>query len=371
MYLKSPLVALLIATFLAGCGGGGSSNGTAPPTVGGSGTSATSATGTSATSGADATALQATDATALQISVPAPTYATASLALSAFNAMNTARQTYWIGLLAQNSKVDLAATNHAQYELGRYQAADYAHLGHYEDPAQPGYTGVRPTDRVIAAGYQPSGVGESYTDFIVVDGVASDPGVTAVNVLLSGPYHRFGMLSAFRDVGIGVASMRFSGEGGVHQFVTIDYGIAKDAQQQLPQSTWVGVWPAANATQVLYSFAGETPNPIPVNNGACAGYPVSVQVRNDLTLNTSTFTLTEVPTNTPVSVQLSTAATDANPAYATSNSAYIIPYQPLKLGTQYQAHFVGSTSDGRSIDKTWTFTTMTSNVKMIYGCNPS
>lgn len=355
MHLKSPAVVLLIAMLLAACGGGGSSNGTALPAVGNSGTSVTSAT----------------DVTALQNSVSAPTYATASFALSACNAMNTARQAYGVGLLSQNTRLDFAATNHAQYELGRWQAADYAQVGHYEDPAQPGYTGVGPTDRVIAAGYQPSGVGESYTDFIVVDGVASDPGETAVNVLLSGPYHRFGMLSAFRDVGIGVASMRFSGEGGVHQFVTIDYGTAKDAQQQLPQSTWVGIWPAANATQVLYSFAGETPNPIPVNNGACAGYPVSVQVRNDLTLNTSAFTLTEAPTNMPVSVQLSTAATDANPAFATSNSAYIIPYQPLKLGTQYQAHFVGSTSDGRSIDKTWTFTTMTSNVKMIYGCNPS
>jgi hypothetical protein len=132
----------------------------------------------------------------------------------------------------------------------------------------------------------------------------------------------------------------------------------------------VGLWPLDNATDVLYSFATETPHPIPVLKGACGGYPVSFQVRDDQVLATTSFTLTEAVSGAAVAVQLSTKQTDVNPDYAQSNTAYIIPLKPLKLNTRYTAHFVGM-RDGTPINKMWSFTTMAQNVRWIYGCNPS
>lgn len=96
---------------------------------------------------------------------------------------------------------------------------------------------------------------------------------------------------------------------------------------------------------------------------------MSLQVKNGTTLAVTTFTLTDA-SGAAVNVQLATPTVDANPAYARSNSAYIIPFVPLKLATKYTAHFVGS-QNGIAIDKTWSFTTRSDNSKMIYGCDPS
>lgn len=356
--MKTRLIALsLLSTLtLAGCGGGGGGAVSTNPGGGSNG-------------GGQQPPPPPVDQNALQTSVAAATYAAGSSQLSAFTALNTARQAYGVGLLAQNAKIDVAASNHAQYVSQRWGAKDFANTGHTEDSTKPGYTGVGFTDRIAGAGYSASAVGEVLTTFISVDGVTSDAGSVAVNTLLSGPYHRMALLDSMRDVGIADANARFAGEGGLNHTFVIDMGTAQGAQPQLPASGWVGVWPMANATDVMYAFAGESPDPIPVNNGACAGYPVSLQVLPSLQLTTTAFTLVD-GTGAAVAVQLSTSATDKNPGFARGNSAYIIPFKPLKLGTKYTAHFVG-TAGTTAIDKTWSFTTTTQNTKMVYGCDPS
>jgi uncharacterized protein YkwD len=337
------------AVFLVACGGGGGSttvpvtptNPTAPPVV--------------------------VDQNALQNSAGTSTYS--GVFLSAYNTLNSARLAYGVGALNQNGKLDTAALNHAKYVTLRWAAKDFTNTGHVEDASKPGFTGVNPSDRISFAGYAAVGTGEAMTTFIAVDGVQSDPGVTAINNLLSGPYHRFALFDGYRDLGVGDSSDRFAGEGGVNHTVVLNMAVAQGMQNQLPSQSWVGVWPLDNAVDVRYGFAGETPNPIPANNGACAGYPVSVQVRGGQTLSTTSFTMTDAG-GAAVSVQLSTAATDANPAQARANSAYIIPFKPLKLNTKYTAHFVGN-ANGVAIDKTWSFTTTSQNQKMIFGCDPS
>lgn len=363
MKTKHTLISICCATFVSACGGGGSAavGNTAPTTP------------TTCANGAldypTCSAPVKPDPNALQDTVPSAIYATGTLAASAYSTLNSARQAYGTGLLAQNVKLDIAAGNHAKYASQRYGEADFADTGHTENVSKSGYTGVNPVDRMAYAGYVATVVGEDMTTFISVDGVSSDPGVVAVNTLLSGPYHRFGLFDGNRDVGIGNVAARFSGEGGTNNTVVIDMGVVQGAQVQLPTTSWVGVWPVSGADNVMYGFAGETPNPIPVNNGACAGYPVSVQVRNGGTLTTSSFTMADA-SGAAVSVQLSTVATDFNPAQARANSAYIIPFKPLKLATKYTVHFLGS-ANGATIDKTWSFTTTSQNQKRIYGCDPS
>jgi len=351
------LTAVACAVFLTACGAGGGSG----TIVGLPGQPTTPTTPTNPTPPADPNALQ-----------PAGTfsYAAGSTELSAITALNNARVAYGVGGLAQNSKLDVAATNHAKYVSTRWGAGDFANVGHVEDGSKPGYTGVNPADRILYAGYAASTSGENLTTFISVDGVTSTPGAVAVNILLSGPYHRFGLFDGSRDAGVYDASARFTGEGGINHSIVIDMAVAQGVSPQLPANTWVGMWPVNNATDVMYAFAGESPNPIPVNNGACAGYPVSIQGPRSFDLTTTAFTLAEAVSGTAVNTQLSTYTTDVNPAYARPNVAYIIPFKPLKLATKYTAHFVG-TIGGQAVDKSWSFTTTASNTKQLYGCDPS
>jgi uncharacterized protein YkwD len=362
MKLKLKLIVLAVSATVAlvGCGGGG-----------GGSTAASSSTPTGAApTTPSAPTTPASDPTALQTTVGATTYAAGSFELSAFTALNQARAAYGIGQLAQNAQLDTAAQNHASYINGRYQAGDYSAAMHTENAAYAGFTGVTPADRIAFAKYAASQSGEVLSSIIAVDGVASDAGAVSMEALLSGPYHRFSMFDGYRDAGFGHTSIRLTGEGGARNTIVANFGVAQAIQGQAPANGWVGVWPTDNATGVLYSFSGESPNPIPSNNGMCAGYPVSLQAKAGVTLTTTAFTLVEAASGAAVSVQLSTQATDVNPSYARANSAYIIPYQPLKLATKYTAHFVGS-QNGVTIDKTWSFTTRADNVKAIYGCDPS
>lgn len=357
MKAKLSVLAVAAAVILVGCGGGGG------------GTSTTSPSNPNPPVGPSNP--PAADPAALQNTVPTPTYAAGSVQLDVFTQLNKVRAAYGIGQLAENAALDNAAGNHASYLAGRLQAADYADVGHTEDPTKPGFTGRNPDERARFAQYAPAvSVGENLSSVIAVDGVTSAQGVVAVETLLSGPYHRFGFFDGSREVGIGHSAVRLPNEGGVRNTVVANLSFSQGTQGQAPASDWIGVWPADKATGVLYSLAGETPDPIPANNGACAGYPVSIQVKSGQTLTTASFTITETVTGALVRAQLSTAATDVNPAYGRSNSAYLIPYAPLKLNTNYTVHFAGA-RDGAAIDKTWSFTTRTDNVKMIYGCDPS
>jgi uncharacterized protein YkwD len=340
--------AISLAAMLSACGGGGGSSATSPTTP------------TTPT-------IPTVDNNALQTSVPAVTYASTNL--SAFNALQAARVAYGVGMFAQNAKLDTAAKNHAVYITQRWSEKDFASTGHIEDAAKSGFTGVNPSDRIAFAGYTASASSETLTTFISVDGVSTDAGSVGVSGLLSGPYHRFALFDGFRDVGVYDSAAVFVGEGGTNHTFVFNMATSQGSQQQLPSTSWVGQWPVDGAADVMYAFAGESPNPIPVNNGACAGYPVSVQVRAGSTLATTSFTLADAA-GAAVSVQLSTAATDVNPSQARANTAYIIPFKPLKLNTKYTAHFVGSVN-GTAIDKSWSFTTTAQNQKLIYGCDPS
>jgi len=356
MNKKIALITVAITAALTGCGGGGGSTSTTTPTAG-NGNNTTPPP-------------PVVDANALQTTVANPTYTAGSMLLDAYNTVNQARSQYGVGLVAQNTSLDTAATNHAKYITGRFDAGDYNAASHTEDPSKAGFTGVNPSDRTSFAKYPGTALSETLTSFIQVDGVQSAPGQVAILGLLSAPYHRFALLGGDRDIGIGISSTRIQGEGGLHHIVVNDTGVGQGAQSQQPAQNWIGTWPVDNASNVLYMFSGETPNPIPVNNGACAGYPVSMQVRNGNTLATTSFTLTEAVSGTVISSQLNTAATDPNPSFARQNTAYIIPFKPLKLNTKYTAHFVG-TNNGVAIDKTWSFTTMAQAAKLVYGCDPS
>lgn len=365
MKAKLSLVAAA-ALILAGCGGGGGGGSASTPVSPSNPTPPVTIPPVT-------TPPLPTDPTGLQNTVPAPSFAASSVQLDVFTELNKARAAYGVGQMAENAALNKAATNHALYLTGRLAAGDYADMGHSEDPAKPGFTGRNPAERASFAQYAAAtvgGVGENLSSMIAVDGVSSAQGVVAIEALLSAPYHRFGFFDGSREVGIGHGAVRVPGEGGVRNTIVTNFSYGQGTLGQSPANDWIGLWPSDKATGVLYSFAGETPNPIPVNNGACAGYPVSIQVKSGQVLTTTSFVITESTTGVVVRSQLSTAASEVNQAYARANTAYLIPYAPLKLNTNYTVRFIGA-RDGTAIDKVWTFTTRADNAKLIFGCDPS
>ncbi|BDT60186.1 hypothetical protein MasN3_36800 [Massilia varians] len=97
-------LAASFAVVLSACGGGGGERGSPSPPV------STNPTPPVVTSP------PATPEQDLQTSVPIPTYAANSEELAFFNAYNEFRSQAGLGKLAQNTKLDLAAKNHLNYQ---------------------------------------------------------------------------------------------------------------------------------------------------------------------------------------------------------------------------------------------------------------
>lgn len=312
----------------------------------------------------------AMDDHALQLSAPPPVYQDTAL-LSAYAAIDAARRALGVGVLNQSTGADAAAQAHANYIIARFAEGDFFAANHTENPAKSGYTGTNAGDRVRFAGVAAVEVGENLSSIVQVDGATdNEPGARSVAALLTAPYHRALFFDSLTSIGIGHASARLKGEGGVNNILVYNLIVPQGKSRQLPAPTWVGVWPVDGATDTPYEFGTEEPNPIPVNQGRCGGYPISVYVRTGQVLTTKSLTLQETVSGATVPMQVSTKGNDANPAFAQANSMYGIPFRPLKLATTYTVHFTGD-NNGMAIDKTWRFTTVSRNLKALVGCDPS
>lgn len=87
----------------------------------------------------------------LQISVPTPSYLMGSVELVYFNFINQLRQQLGLGLLAQNTLLDMAAGNHAKY-LDLSGTSEEIASG-MESPQNTNFTGVTAQDRCNHVGY--------------------------------------------------------------------------------------------------------------------------------------------------------------------------------------------------------------------------
>jgi uncharacterized protein YkwD len=317
--------ALVLASLLAACGGGGD----APP----------------ATNQPPGTNPPPTNPPPVSepdpvTSVPAPVYAE-QVRADAFNRLNEIRQAAGLGLLAQHAYVDQAAQAHANY------LAQHNQIGHIESSSLAGWSGDTPPDRVQAAGYG------SNTTYEVV-AAASMTGAGFVDNLASTPYHRGAMLG-YRPVHAGVGYAKFSALSGYN--LTIDLSHNATNYQGAP-GTQAAIWPANGATGIGRLMAPETPNPIPENGSARAGYPASVQVHESRTLTVDSFTITG-PGGAPVDVKVLDYATDPNlVALNMRFFAAALPRAQLAAGTTYSVSFRGRI-DGISYSRDWTFTTTT------------
>ncbi len=356
--MKTKTIPTLLATaILTACGGGGgTSTGSASPTA----TSYFGTCGASSTvSQAAAQALCVPVSVPIVTSIPATTYAAGSQEKLAFDYLNNARSTCGFGLLAQDTKLDAAAANHAAYITGNN---DYSH---YETQGNPGFTGYSSVERAAYMGYVGT-LSEVLAGDISKGTTANSFSVDSVRSLLAAPYHFRSMMEGWRDIGVGIRYA--SATSG--SYIVSDPGYKSTAAKQQPAAGTVLTYPCQGTTDVETAMAGEQPWPIPGRTNAI-GQPVLVQVAEGSTLVLNTYTMTRVGgagidagtvANGSVAGNASPLlkldwSNDTNSRFTNRyNVAMLMPDKVMYAGGVYRVQVMG-TVDGALFNKDFTFTT--------------
>lgn len=308
------LTGLLAATWLTGCGIGG--------------------TDEEAVRKKNEAANQPTEA-------GAPTL-TNNNATDGFNWINYRRKQVGVAVLTRNSQIDAAAQGHSDYQRTNNT------ITHEQTAGKTGYTGVRLTDRLSAAGYT---LGTVYAAGEVISATTNTTGFAQADELITAIYHRYVMFDpAFRDMGVGSATV-----SGGYTYFTADFGVT-GSYNSLGRGQLV-TYPVNNQTGVPVNFYSDTEAPDPVPNQNLVGYPISVHA--DTYGSTSGTVVVQGFTVTPrggsaLSTRL--LSFDAGNNNNVQSAASIIPLAPLAAATTYDVSFSG-TVGGVSVTRNWSFTT--------------
>ncbi|MFL9988459.1 CAP domain-containing protein [Paraburkholderia sediminicola] len=354
-----PALSLAATMMLAACGGGGggsSNTGAAAPASGAS----TPVVGT---------------AIAPQTSVPASTYAAATMQSAAFSQLNAYRLAMGVGELKQDTILDSAAQAHALYLDANLGNGSITALSHNEVSTLSNYYEATPLSRAQKAG-------APVTEWIGEEAAAGNPQANAtayasdcIGQYLNSVYHLEGATSNQETVGIGFTQ---STANYVNYTCVLDYGqvsgvsgtpqgngLDQAAGQQM-STTAIATSPLANETGVALTLRAESPNSVP--DVAAPGRPVFVRVRADKpgdVLTVTSFTLTAangsvVPARIIVPRAALTGSTSAATADVNnelpSGVAFLVPLAPLTANTTYTASFSGA-RDGSPISKSWPYST--------------
>jgi uncharacterized protein YkwD len=343
--MKKQLLASIISAMILSACGGGSGGGSTPAAVT---PPVTCIAPQVLTNGVCVTPPPSVTPAKLQTSVPTPTYLAGSEELAAFNEFNGFRKMMGLGLVAQNSKIDTAAKNHATYIV---QNKIFAHE---ESAVNTGFTGINPDDRMRFAGYATSYGGEE---------LSSTGGQIGTRMLMNTIYHRDGIAFQFiTDLGIAFNSGGQFGGGWVAPLV-IDIGTTAGITQN-NASDFVTSYPVDGQTDLPLSMAAESPNPFSDIDATTNDVftkttsPVSIYSAFGTTLAVTSFTVTESSQTTPLDVRLITNANDINKHVGT-NVVHIVGKAPFKANTKYSVSFIGNVN-GVALVKNWSFTTGTS-----------
>lgn len=337
---------VLLLAVLASCGGGGGGG------SGGSGGSTSVVTYQN-----------------LVTSAPAVTYTSDNLLVS--DQITLIRQDTGSGLLAQNTSLDNAASNHAAFLVNNNLLSQPGYLtssqpggilgGHYEDSTLAGFTGASPQARATAAGY--SGTVTELMTF----GAAS--GTDCLASLDDSMYHLIDLVSPFIDLGIS-----FNAGNGSGSACAIELGAGSTTLGQLPAAGNAVAYPVVGQSGVPPTFYNQAEDPVPAPDLSSAGHPVVVSL---YTLATPTLSGSDIVIHTfsitpsggtalGVRVLANTGVTSDGPTLTTDNVipragfVVLLPVAPLAANTTYDLLF-SATVKGQLISKTWSFTTGAAN----------
>ncbi|CAN7774706.1 CAP domain-containing protein [Variovorax sp. LjRoot290] len=301
----------------------------------------------------------------LVTSINAASYTGGSEELAAFTQLNAERQKCGFGLLQQSTQLDTAATGHANYLLRNNMA------GHFQNPADPFFTGNNALDRANAAGYSPALVLDDNSDTTGAGAnVITGRGLEALRGLLSAPYHSLSLLSPELDVGISIMSSDTTGTTGTHgprSISQFNLALAAGSSSQKPNSAAVQTFPCQGTVGTAHTLRNESPNPIPGRdlNALPIGQPIMVAVRPGQGIAISSASLKVKSSGAVVALRpVMTKQNDPN-GMLNPSQAVLMPDAPLAPNTEYEVSLVGNnttlTFDGTNWNSTGTNPAITSN----------
>jgi uncharacterized protein YkwD len=301
----------------------------------------------------------------LVTSTMSDTYLANTFEKKAIDYVNNIRTQCGFGKVAQNTKLDQAATGHAKYVAARLPAW----TGHNQyDKTSTWYTGETPEVRIENTGYK----GTNTSEGLVAGGANFDEINLAkfgIDGLLNAPFHAVNLLSPRQEIGFGVqwpgkiGSSNFASYFGfVSNYGTPTNSVGIPVLQKYPDSEVLS-YPCNGIQDIDPMFRGEDPNPLPDRDWS-VGHPIMFFARKGSEMNLK-VTMTNA-SNSQV-IKLMAPRYSANELYPGTNQkfstaelmewAFIFPDAPLNYGTTYQVKINGTLNGIVLSEKVFTFST--------------
>jgi len=296
--------------------------------------------------------------------------------IEAFAMLNNIRTVMGMSGLQENTALQKAAQAHAEYLVQHHLSS------HFEQDDFEGFTGAKPLDRALRAGYSSRFVGENLS---TQSGTASG----SIHGLFSAIYHRFGFLKpSFDEVGIGIAQdpkdagnnafvylmgnsemnhlCRTKSFSGVGRYV---YGVCAESKHQVDAQRYdqartkakernpeILIYPYDGETEVPPVFYQEHPDPLPDYD--VSGFPVSVEFNDRYFHKVAlvSFRLYDDQEKEVTPVRLLDKSSDPNHELIQRQFA-LLPLIRLEYGTTYRAEIV-YLQEKKKKKITWHFTTI-------------
>lgn len=313
------LSALLLAALLAGCGGGGG--------------------GSDSSSPGSVVSNPPVQPTPPVVQPNAPTL-TGNTATDGYNWFNYRRGMLGLSALTRNTTIDTAALGHSQYLRANNT------VSHDQVEGQPGFTGIKLTNRLAAAGYT---LGGSWAVGEVISAASNTSGFYHAEELIAAIYHRFVIFEpVFKEIGTGAVTA-----SGTYTYFTADVAANGGLGAGLGLGK-IAVYPVDGQTAVPLDFLSDNEAPDPVPNQNRVGYPISVHADSGRTGDLTVQSFTVAPRGgTALTTRLLSHATDS----ATGDKvAAIVPLTVLQANTVYDVSFRGAVH-GVAVSHDWSFTT--------------
>lgn len=301
---------------------------------------------------------------------------------SAFDRLNADRIQCGFGAVQQNTLMDQAAQNHANYD-----ALNISDNRHEEIPGNPGFTGTAPPQRMQAVGYKyvwlqeglPMylwwGTSYTYPDFqpeIRRWAFTEEPSsLMGLRNLYTLPYHMATMLGNYREIGIGAQTMDHSLNASKTAFfkhTVFNYGIPEGQVATTQGADKLLTFPCEGMTDVNPYQLKEEPDPFP-NSGDRSknpyGTPVYLRAAEGATLVLNSGTITQRSTGVAVPTVQLNKANDPQ-AKLLANQIFLSPtdalaenavYDVVLIGTN--SAFVSASNPTGAFDRRFSFTTST------------
>lgn len=267
-----------------------------------------------------------------------------------FEYLNRQRTHCGLGRLSQDSRIDAAAAAHAQRQIANNKT------GHDEHPADIGFTGIGPADRLRAAGYPlwsfpKAGAGRVDVASEVIGYLPS--ALASIRALLAAPYHMATAVAQYRDVGIAFETT--SVPQRVRSALVLNFGVHSSvaAYQQAAPGTLL-TFPCEGTTDLAPSFT-ESSDWRGGQGIGFGGAPMLVMAPNFERVRIASAQLTG-PDGASMPVHVLTHENDPQRIIASSSMELVIPEVELAPNTRYHWSVQG-TIGGVPFSRSFSFAT--------------